>query len=90
MPAYAVLSNYAGKVMDHTTYPKLCRRRSEAELLFVMADARNAIDAMPDNPNAGYYADEILYCAQELDRRARGGKRARPRAEAGDVSWLEE
>jgi hypothetical protein len=33
---------------------------------------------MPDNPNAGYYLDEINYCADELARRARGGKRQRP------------
>lgn len=90
MPAYAIVSSYAGKIMDHTAYPRLCRRRSDAELLFVIADARAAHDAHPDNPNAGYYLDEISYCAAELDRRARGGKRIRPRPEPVDLAGLED
>ena len=80
MPAYAVLSNYAGKLMDHAEYPRRCRRRSDAELLFVIADARAAHDANPDNPNAGYYLDEINYCADELNRRRKGGRRETPPA----------
>lgn len=90
MPAYAIVSNYAGKVMDHNRYPRICRGRSEAELHFVMADARAAHDANPDNPNAGYYLDEINYCADELARRARGGKRSRPIHEADALAGLED
>jgi len=78
MPAYAIVSNYAGKVMNHIEYPKQCRRRSDAELRFTITDCQTALRAMPDNPNAGYYLDEINYCAHELARRARGGKRRRP------------
>ncbi len=90
MPAYAIVSNYAGKVMDHNRYPRVCRGRSEAELRFIMADARAAHDANPDNPNAGYYLDEINYCADELARRARGGKRSRPIHEAEGLAVLED
>lgn len=77
MPAYAVISNYAGKVIDHRDYPARCRRLSEAELLYTIADARESIAAWPDSPNAGYYQDEILYAAAELERRRRGGRRDR-------------
>jgi hypothetical protein len=51
---------------------------SVAELLFTSDDAAAAIRAMPDGPNVGYYADEILYVADELARRARGGARKMP------------
>jgi hypothetical protein len=34
-----------------------------------MKDCREAIAAMPDGENAGYYMDEIHYCAMELRRR---------------------
>lgn len=81
MPAFCFASSYAGKVMDHAEYPRRCRRRSDAELLFVIADARAAHDANPDNPNAGYYLDEINYCADELNRRRKGGRRELPQAQ---------
>jgi hypothetical protein len=68
----------ATKHIDHAAYPKLCRSRSDAELLYVIADCRATLEAWPDQPNHGYYADEINYCADELARRRRGGKRARP------------
>lgn len=70
MPAYAT------KEIDHAAYPQLCRRRSLAELEFVIADCRSALAAMPDGPKAGYYMDEIHYCHAEILRRQAGGKRA--------------
>ena len=78
MPAYAIVSNYAGKVMDHLAYPRRCRTMSDAELLFTIDDAKAAMRAMPDSPNASYYADEVCYCADELARRSRGGRRRIP------------
>jgi hypothetical protein len=80
MPAYAIGSNYAGKVIDHLEYPRRCRRMSEAELLYTIADCRESLAAWPDSPNAGAYQDEINYAAAELARRARGGRREKPRA----------
>jgi hypothetical protein len=86
--------NPAGPQIDHAAYPKLCRTRSEAELRFVIADCQAALRAMPDNPKAGWYLDEINYCADELARRARGGKRHNPRptveqiaAAAAEAAW---
>jgi hypothetical protein len=34
-----------------------------------MKDAHEAMTANPEGPKAGYYADEINYCADELARR---------------------
>ena len=34
-----------------------------------MFDCSRALEAMPDNPKAGQYQDEILYCAMELNKR---------------------
>jgi hypothetical protein len=70
MPAYAT------KEIDHAAYPQICRRRSLAELEFVIADCRSALAAMPDGPKAGYYMDEVHYCHAEIMRRQAGGKRA--------------
>lgn len=69
MPAYHVPQ------IDHAAYPRRCRRLSDAELHYIIADARAALDAMPDGAKASYYADEICYCADELQRRRRGGRR---------------
>jgi hypothetical protein len=69
MPVYAV------QHIDHAAYPRRCRRMSDSELHFTISDARAALAAMPDGPKAGYYADEICYCADELERRRRGGRR---------------
>jgi hypothetical protein len=80
MPAYAIVSNYAGKVIDHLEYPRRCRQMSEAELLYTIADCRESLAAWPDCPSADYYQDEINYAAAELERRRRGGRRQMPRA----------
>lgn len=61
--------------IDHAAYPRRCRSRSEAELYHIIADARAALEAMPDCDKASFYADEICYCADELERRRRGGRR---------------
>jgi hypothetical protein len=73
MPAYHVPQ------IDHASYPARCRRMSDAELMFTIADCRSALEAMPDGTKAGFYADEIHYANAELQRRAFGGKRQRPR-----------
>lgn len=82
------------KHIDHVGYPRLCRTRSDAELRFIIADCKATLDAWPDQPNYGYYLDEINYCADELARRARGGKRHTPRptveqmaAAAAEAAW---
>jgi hypothetical protein len=58
------------KVMDHTNYPKALRTKTLQSLRFTIKDAQEALEANPDNPNNGFYQDEINYCANELNRRA--------------------
>ena len=59
------------KTMNHSEYQADCKNRSETSLRHVIEDCKQAIAAMPDNPNAGYYADEIHYCSMELRRRTK-------------------
>lgn len=70
----------AAREIDHAAYPRRCRRLSEAELLYIIADCRESLTAWPDSPNAGRYQDEISYAAAELERRRRGGRRDRTQA----------
>jgi hypothetical protein len=55
--------------MDHDFYQKKVRTMDDSALRFVIQDCAAALEAWPDQPNAGYYADEIHYCAMELKRR---------------------
>lgn len=60
---------YATKIMDHAGYQRKMKTKSVAELKFIIKDCREALNAHPDNPNAGYYADEIHYASAELKKR---------------------
>jgi len=57
------------KKMDHASYQRRVRGLSDASLAFIIQDAKEAMEAMPENPNNGHYADEVAYCAAELARR---------------------
>lgn len=57
------------KQMDHGAYPESLRSKSVAELLFIVKDAQEAIQANPEGENAGYYADEVCYAGMEIRRR---------------------
>lgn len=57
------------KKMDHSEYQKRLRTKSDDELKYIIKDAREAIEANPENPNNGYYQDEISYASMELKRR---------------------
>ena len=59
----------ADKVMNHAEHQRRTRRMDTAGLLFTIKDASEAIVANPDNPNNGYYQDEICYCGMEVKRR---------------------
>ena len=59
---------------DHNALKKAAKARTDEALRFVIDDAKAAIEANPDNPKSGHYADEIAYCAEELQRR-RGSRR---------------
>ena len=58
--------------IDHNDYPKKCRNRTENSLRYTIKDCKEAIAANPNGHKAGYYADEIHYCAMELNRRQVG------------------
>lgn len=58
------------KAMNHAEYQKGLKGKTVAELRFLAKDAREAMEAMPNGENAGYYADEVHYAAMEL--RSRG------------------
>lgn len=64
--------------MDHKAYQEKVSKMTDAELRYTIADAREAIEAMPDGHKAGYYADEIHYCAMELNRRRKNGSQKKP------------
>jgi hypothetical protein len=57
------------KVMNHTEYPKKCKKMSVEALKYTIADCKKAIEANAENPNCSYYQDEILYCGMELRKR---------------------
>jgi len=57
------------KTMNHAEYIKSTKRMTIESLLYVRQDAQNAINAMPEGQNAGYYADEVHYCSMEIARR---------------------
>ncbi len=57
------------KQIDHDKYPKSLKRKTIDELKYIIKDASEAEKANPDGPNAGYYADEVLYASMELNKR---------------------
>ena len=56
--------------IDHDAVQKAMRRMSAAKLAYIAKDAREAVEANPEGPKAGYYADECLYAEIELTRRS--------------------
>ena len=58
------------KTMNHREYQLSLRHKSVEMLRFIIKDASEAIRAMPEGENAGYYADEISYAAMELFKRS--------------------
>lgn len=55
--------------IDHKAYQRKVKGYSDDQLWYVIKDAREAAEANPQGPKAGYYYDEIHYCAAELRRR---------------------
>jgi len=63
--------------IDHINYPKKIKKYSEPSLRFIIKDCEEAIKVLPNNPKNGYYADEICYCANELNNRKNNRKNKR-------------
>ena len=61
--------------INHTEYPKTLKGRSEDALRYTIKDATEAMLALPEGHKAGYYADEVHYCAMELTRRQKNTER---------------
>ncbi len=57
------------KKMDHDKYQRDLKRKTDDELRYIIKDAREAEEANPQGPNAGYYADEVNYASMELTKR---------------------
>jgi len=58
------------KIMPHAEYMKKVKKMDYHQLLFIIKDAREAMEAMPDSQNNGYYQDEIHYASMELHKRS--------------------
>jgi hypothetical protein len=56
--------------INHGEYMAKTKTMMVAELRYTIEDATKAILANPEGHKAGYYADEINYCAMELKKRA--------------------
>mgnify|MGYP000613302340 CR=1 FL=1 len=83
-----ITAQMMNKQMDHAAYPESLKSKSENQLRFIMKDAYEALKANPDNPNAGYYQDEINYCLNELARRRKEGPQMQANAQANNVEQL--
>jgi len=57
------------KQMNHGAYKSAMKSKTIAQLRYIARDAYDAMVAMPNNPNAGYYADEVNYATAELAAR---------------------
>lgn len=66
--------------MNHDETYKRLTKLDDASLRYIIQDCREAQQANPDNPKAGDYADESLYCQMILAKRARRARNARKRA----------
>lgn len=55
--------------INHSEYQEKVRHLTMDALLYTIKDCKAALAAMPDGHKAGYYADEINYCASEIYRR---------------------
>ena len=56
-----------GRWHSHTI--KRSRHLPKESLKYIIFDCYRALEAMPDNPKAGQYQDEISYAGMELKRR---------------------
>jgi hypothetical protein len=56
--------------INHTEYPKTLKNKSDDSLRYIIKDCRETLAVNPNGSKAGYYMDEIHYCAMELKARA--------------------
>ncbi len=54
------------KVMNHSEYQLGLMTKDFHSLEYTVNDCMAVLKAQPDNPNHGYYSDEIHYCLAEI------------------------
>jgi len=59
----------AANQINHVEYPKQLKSKTVAQLHYIIKDCKETLEVNPDGHKAGYYADEINYCCNELQRR---------------------
>ncbi len=59
------------KTMQWAQYTERIQKLPSIALRHIIKDDQEAIAAMPDGVNAGYYMDEVHICGMELCRRAK-------------------
>ena len=57
--------------INHAQYQKNLKKKPIESLRFIIEDCKESLRAMPDNPKAGVYMDEINYCMMEISRRVK-------------------
>jgi hypothetical protein len=55
--------------INHTDYMKKVRTMSDYALYYTIKDCKETLALNPEGEKAGYYQDEINYCAMEISRR---------------------
>ena len=55
--------------INHIQYPKTLKKKSDNELRYIINDCKLTLVTNPHGEKAGYYADEINYCCNELHKR---------------------
>ena len=58
-----------GRYVDDREYQRRLKTLDTFALRNIIRDAGEAAKVNPDNPNAGFYLDEVSYAAMELRRR---------------------
>ena len=57
--------------INHIEYPKKLKKKTVAELLYILKDANEVVRANPEGEKSGYYQDEVNYVCMELNRRTK-------------------
>ena len=55
--------------INHSEYQAKVKTLPIESLYYIIKDCKEALQAMPDSHKAGYYQDEINYCAMEINAR---------------------
>jgi hypothetical protein len=75
--------------LNVSEYRERLKTKTRAELEYIIKDAREALEALPGSPKAGYYQDEIHEAARELrSRKEEARKLSRAQWEEEMIEFL--